>query len=119
MAKKKTTKAKKRSRAKKKENKIVGYFKRVVFSAQGLPILLTMTTIAVLLVLFRMKGVEQDYAFNKQNKIKEKLLFEQKELQAKKAKSLSIKNLRKIAKKFNLRTPGQSQVIVIPANETK
>lgn len=89
-------------------------FKSVFFSAQGMPIILCLITIAILFVLFRMKGIEMNYQITTLDKDVEKVRVEGKELKAKKAKMLSINNLRKMAKAHDLAQPKQNQIIVIP-----
>ena len=69
---------------------------------------------AILFVLFRMKSVEIDYKVSDVNKDIEKVMLENKELKAKKAKMLSVKSLKKMAKNHGLSQPKQDQIIVIP-----
>jgi cell division protein FtsL len=88
--------------------------KSIFLSAQGLPIVLSLVVITILFVLFRMKGVEMNYQISSLNKDIEKVKVEGKELKAKKAKLLSVKNLRKMAKAHDLQQPRQKQIIVIP-----
>ncbi|MBP9673760.1 MAG: hypothetical protein KBD63_01585 [Bacteriovoracaceae bacterium] len=86
----------------------------IFFSSRGLPFLMIFTALGVFFVLFRMKGVEQDY---KQNNLESKIHEEKilgKELRAKKARLMSVKNLREIAEKNDLKSPNQEQIIVIP-----
>ncbi|HLE09707.1 MAG: hypothetical protein A2504_02135 [Bdellovibrionales bacterium RIFOXYD12_FULL_39_22] len=103
------------SRATKKERKSLGEFvKNIFFSSQGFPIFLTGSVIAILIVLFRMKAVELDYEMIT---IREKIndsQAETKELDAEKAKLLAVDRLRGLAKKYELHTPQQEQIIVIP-----
>ena len=61
-----------------------------------------------------MKGVEQDYAFNKVSKELELKISEKKEIMATKAHLLSASNLRKWSKKFGLQSPAKEQIILIP-----
>lgn len=91
--------------------------KNFIFSSQGFPLILMFSVISVLFVLFRMKSVELDYKITEVNKKISKSRLEQKELGAKKAGLLSVNNLRKLAKKYKLKQPAQSQVIVIPDKE--
>ena len=84
------------------------------FSSQGFSILFTLSIIAIFLVLFRMKTVELDYEITRVNNLIKKARMEGKELSAKRARMLSIKNLRIMAKKYNLNEPRQNQIIVIP-----
>ena len=73
-----------------------------------------MSILGVLLVLFRMKSVEQDYKINKIEKEKKTLKLKNRALKAKKAKQLSVENLQKIAENHNLERPKREQIIVIP-----
>ena len=67
----------------------------------------------ILFVLFRMKSIEMDYKISSMNKDIEKVVLENKELGAVKAKLLSVRNLKKMAKKYDLKQPKQKQIIVI------
>ncbi len=93
---------------------ISSFLQKIVFSSQGLPIFLTAAILGFLLVLFRMKSVEQDYQLNDINKNTKKISYENKDLKAKRANKLSVRNLRKMANKYQLNRPKQNQVIVIP-----
>lgn len=95
-------------------NSVSESFRKVFLSSQGLPIMLTLSVLGVLFVLFRMKGIELNYKITNMNKDIEKVALESKELRAKKARLLSVKNLRTIARKYELKQPKQNQVIVIP-----
>ncbi len=88
--------------------------REIIFSSQGFPLFLSFTTLAILFVLFRMKNVEMDYKISKTNKDIEKVILDNKELKAKKARMLSSEKLRKLAAVHNLDQPKQEQVIVIP-----
>ena len=109
--KKKATRAKSNSKL---STVISDFFKKVFLSSQGMPIMLTLSVLGILFVLFRMKGIELNYKITNVNKDIEKVALESKELKAKKARLLSVKNLRTMAKKYDLRQPKQSQVMVIP-----
>ena len=61
-----------------------------------------------------MKSVEQDYLINEIEKKRKTLIFENKELKAKKAGQLSVKNLRRMAEKYGLQRPTREQIIVVP-----
>jgi hypothetical protein len=61
-----------------------------------------------------MKGVELDYKITAVNKDIEKVVLDNKELKAKKARLLSVKRLRKLASKYDLKQPKQKQIIVLP-----
>jgi hypothetical protein len=91
-----------------------GRIRDAIFSTTGLPFFLTFTTLAVLLVLFRMKNVEKDYQISKTNRDIEKVLMDNKELKAKKARMLSADKLRRLASVHHLEQPKQDQIIVIP-----
>ena len=88
--------------------------KSIVFSSQGFPIVLMATVLAVLFVLFRMKGVELDYNFTEVRKKIDHSKIVEKSLKAKRARMLSVKKLRDLAKKHNYNQPRENQVIVIP-----
>jgi hypothetical protein len=105
-----TTKAKKTT----KKSPFKDKMKSIFLSAQGLPIVLSLVVITILFVLFRMKGVEMNYQLSSISKDIEKVKVEGKELKAKKAKLLSVNNLRKMARSYKLQQPKQKQIIVIP-----
>ena len=98
----------------KKNIQIIETIKNTMFSSQVFPMILTATVLCVLFVLFRMKTVEYDYKVLSLGKEIEKLQLENKELKAQKAKKLSVKNLRTMAKKHELSEPKQSQIIIVP-----
>ena len=79
-----------------------------------IPFILVILILSYLLIFFRMKGIEQDYAFNDISKKLEKKLSLKKEIQASKAHLLSASNLRKWSLKFGLKAPGKKQIIMIP-----
>ena len=89
-------------------------FKNFIFSNQVFPFVLTFFVLGLLFVLFRMKGVELDYKITSANKDIEKVLLDNKELKAKKARLLSVTRLRTMASKYGLRQPRQKQIIVLP-----
>ena len=88
--------------------------KDAIFSTTGLPFFLTFTTLAILFVLFRMKNVEFDYQISQTNKNIDKVMLDNKELKAKKARMLSSDKLRRLASIHHLEQPKQDQIIVIP-----
>lgn len=88
--------------------------KGFLFSNNVFPFVLTFFIMGLLFVLFRMKGVELDYKISSVNKDIEKVILNNKELKAKKAKLLSVKRLRKLAAKYQLKQPKQKQIIVLP-----
>ena len=87
--------------------------KYMFFSSDGLPIFLSLVVISLLFVLFRMKSVELDYRLTEIDGKTKTISSENKELKARRARMLSVKNLRTMANKHNLSEPGQSQIIVI------
>ncbi len=86
---------------------------RYLINAQSFPFIMALTVLAILFVLFRMKGIEQDYAYNELSIQIQKTKNENKDLMAKKANKLSLSNLRHLASKHNLNEPTQDQIIVI------
>jgi cell division protein FtsL len=88
--------------------------KDIVFSSKGFPIFLSFATLAILFVMFRMKNVESDYKITKTNKDIERVMLDNKELKAKKARLLSSDKLRRLASIHHLDQPKQDQIIVIP-----
>lgn len=88
--------------------------KELFFNFQGFSIFFISSGAALCLVLFRMKIVELDYEMTEMNRIIKKTKLEGKELSAKKARLLSTKGLRGMAKMHNLTRPKQEQIIVIP-----
>ena len=97
-----------------KEKGIAGHFFQIFFSAKIFPLCLFLMVIGVLFVLFRMKSVEMDYKISEVNKKIRKVEMKNKQLEATKAKLLSIKNLRRMAHKYELQEPKQNQIIIIP-----
>ena len=96
------------------KNFIKSFFRRVVFSSQGFPLVLSISVLGILLVLLRMKSVEQDYLINEIEKERKTLTFQNKNLKAQKASQLSIKNIQRMAEKYDLARPTRDQIIVIP-----
>ena len=92
---------------------MMGKLKGFFLSSQILPLILAFFTLAILFVLFRMKGVELDYRISDINKDIKRVSLENKELKAEKAKLLSTKRLRRLAKKYDLSLPAQEQIIII------
>jgi cell division protein FtsL len=90
--------------------------KNFIFSSQGLPLILMFLTLGILFVVFRMKSVELDYKMVELNQELSKKKLIEKELEADKAGLLSTNNLRDLAKKYDLKPPKQTQIILIPEN---
>lgn len=95
-----------------------GFIKRIIFrllfSTESFPIVLAISIISILFVLIRMKSVEQDYLYHDLGKEISRAKFKNKELKAIQAKYHSVKNLRKLAKRYHLQEPKQEQIILIP-----
>ncbi|MBT3235004.1 MAG: hypothetical protein HN353_03545 [Bdellovibrionales bacterium] len=100
--------------ATKRENSQLKRIRQIFFSSQGFPIILVCSILGILFVLFRMKSVETGYQVISVKKDIEKAQVMNKELQAKRAKLLSVKNLHRMAKKHGLKEAEQKQIIVIP-----
>lgn len=105
-----------RRRAKKSRSNglVKKFFDKYVLTSQTMPLIFVLSTIGILFVLIRMKGIEQDYKFNelaKQIKIEK---IENKELKAQRARMLSIKKLKAFSKKHKLEEPDEKHIIIIP-----
>jgi hypothetical protein len=97
-----------------KEHFIKAFLNKYVLTSQTFPLICVLGTLGVMFVLFRMKGIEQDYRFSdltKKIKIEE---TENKELKAERARMLSIKNLKGFAKRYKLKEPNEKHIIIIP-----
>lgn len=104
----------KRARKSRSKNIFQIFLNKYVFTSQTLPLVFVLSTIGILFVLIRMKGIEQDYKFNE---LAKKIKFERihnKQLKANRAKLLSIKKLEILSKKYNLREPNEKHIIIIP-----
>jgi hypothetical protein len=80
----------------------------------NLGVILLIVVSSFILILFRMKSIEQDYAMNEIKKNMEESKVKYKELYSKKEKFLSIGNLRKLSKKFDFKEPTSDKIIVVP-----
>jgi len=85
-----------------------------LFNPKALPFTLTFTTLAVLFVGFRMKGIEQAYQLNGIESEFQKASIRNKELKAHRARAMSVPKLREFAAKYDLKEPGPEQIILIP-----
>jgi hypothetical protein len=85
-----------------------------LFNAKALPFTLTFTTLAVLFVAFRMKGIEQAYELNLLKTEIHKTTIKNKELKAQRAREMSVQKLREFAVRYSLKEPGPEQIILIP-----
>jgi cell division protein FtsL len=98
----------------KRKDSLAMRVKKIFFSSQGFPIILVCSILGILFVLFRMKSIETGYRVISVKKDIEESQVVNKELKAKRAKLLSVKNLHRLAKKHGLREAEQKQIIVIP-----
>ena len=85
-----------------------------LFNPKALPFTLTFTTLAILFVGFRMKGIEQAYLLNTIEQSIDKASIRNKELKAQRAREMSVPRLREFAVKYDLKEPGPEQIILIP-----
>ena len=85
-----------------------------LFNPQALPFTLTFTTLAVLFVAFRMKGIEQAYSINNLKINIDKAVINNKVLKAQRAREMSVPRLREFAATYGLKEPGPEQIILIP-----
>ncbi len=85
-----------------------------LFNPKALPFTLTFTTLAILFVGFRMKGIEQAYLLNTIENDIHKVTIHNKELKAQRAREMSVPRLREFAAKYALKEPGPEQIILIP-----
>ena len=85
-----------------------------LFNPQALPFTLTFTTLAVVCVAFRMKGIEQAYSLNNLKINIDKAVINNKELKAQRAREMSVPKLREFAATYGLKEPGPEQIILIP-----
>ena len=61
-----------------------------------------------------MKSIEQDYQISSKRKEVRKLSELNKALKADRARSLSTKNLSKLARNHGMKEPSQKQIILVP-----
>tara|TARA_Y100000385_G_scaffold274285_1_gene317281 strand:+ start:385 stop:708 length:324 start_codon:yes stop_codon:yes gene_type:complete len=105
-----------RRRAKKSRSNgiLKKFFEKYILTSQTMPLIFVLSTIGILFVLIRMKGIEQDYKFNELTKQVKIEKIENKELKAQRARMLSVKKLKGFSKKFNLKQPDEKHIIIIP-----
>ena len=101
-------------RARKKQNLFLKYVSDKVFTSQTLPLIFVVSILGIMFVLIRMKGIEQDYKYHEVAKRIKIQKVQNKEFKAKRAKELSVKQLKAYAKKFNLQEPDEKRIIIIP-----
>lgn len=65
------------------------------------------------LVIFRMKALDQDYAYTELNNKIRVATTENKQVKAMRAKMLSSESLQKLAQKHSMKAPNQNQLIII------
>lgn len=105
-----------RRRAKKSRSNgiLKKFFDKYILTSQTMPLIFVLSTIGILFVLIRMKGIEQDYKFNELTKQVKIEKIENKELKAQRARMLSVKKLEAYSKKFKLKQPDEKHIIIIP-----
>jgi cell division protein FtsL len=103
-----------RSKSQIKNESFFTKIRSAIFSSYGFPIIISLSFIAIMFVVFRMKSIELDYKITEVNKSIKMSDEENKELKAKRAQLMSIKNLTKLAKRYNLKEARQKQIIIIP-----
>ena len=91
-------------------NKVI----QILFNPRVIPFTLTFSCLAVVFVTIRMKSIEQAYQLDGLDTNLNKVLVQNKELKAQRARMLSVQRLREFAEKFNLKEPGPEQIILIP-----
>ncbi len=101
-------------KSKKDDLAIFARLKSIFTSTQGFPIFLTLTVLAVMFVLFRMKSVEMDYQLADINREVDQVTLYNKELKAQRAQLLSVNRLRELASRHNFKQPRKDQIIVVP-----
>jgi hypothetical protein len=99
---------------KKANSKFNNRLMEFLFNPEALPFTLTFTTLAILFVGFRMKGIEQAYLVNNIETDIQKATIRNKELKAQRAREMSVPRLREFASKYDLKEPGPEQIILIP-----
>lgn len=105
-----------RRRAKKSRSNglLKNFFNKYILTSQTMPLIFVLSTIGILFVLIRMKGIEQDYKFNELTKQIKIQRIENKEIKAQRARMLSINKLKAYSKQFKLEEPDEKHIIIIP-----
>ena len=80
----------------------------------NLTILIFFIFTCLIAIVFRMKSIEQDYLISEKRKEVRKLNELNKALKADRARSLSTKNLSKMARIHGMKEPSQKQIILVP-----
>jgi len=80
----------------------------------NLVILVFFILTCLMAIVFRMKSVEQDYQLSEKRKEVRRVLETNKALKADRARSLSTKNLARLAKSHRMKEPSQKQIILVP-----
>lgn len=101
-------------RVRKKQNTIIKFISDRLITSQTLPLIFVVSILGIMFVLIRMKGIEQDYKYNEIAKRINVQVLQNKELKAKKARELSVKQLKAYANKFELNEPDEKRIIIIP-----
>ena len=98
----------------KKKNLVVEKIREIIFGPSGLPIFVSFAVMALLFVLFRLKSIELEYKIAEKVKEIQKAEQESKDINAAKARLLSVRNLRRLAEVHGFSEPKGSQIIVVP-----
>lgn len=106
--------ARRRAKNSRSDGLLKSFFNKYILTSQTMPLIFVLSTIGILFVLIRMKGIEQDYKFNELTKRVKVEKIENKELKAKRARLLSVKKLKSFSTKFKLKEPDEKHIIIIP-----
>ena len=98
--------------------KSLNYFtSKIILNPKWGMLLLAYTILGMSFIFIRMKRVELDFNINEVSEKMDDVAADNKDLLARKARLLSVKNLRKLAKNFDLKEPDQNQILVIPSRK--
>lgn len=100
-------------RKKRSKDSFSNKIKNFLLNSKAMPLVFAFSVIGIMFVLIRMKGVEQDYAFNELEKRVKVQQLQNKELKAKRARHLSMKKLKALADKYDLSEPDEKRIIII------